>query len=232
MISRALKRAARIVQPSASGLVILIYHRVGAGTPSAVDLPLDVFRRQLAWLAEHRTVVSLDAAIGALADGVNVDDWTVLTFDDGTVDFTEHALPALSDVGLPATLYLSTSLVDEQRPFPWGAPPVSWAALRDASTSRLITVGSHTHTHKLLDRCDEATIVDELDRSIDRIGTELGQAPMHGGSRRHAGELVLCGTLVGAAAAMGARGDAARVWYPLLALLATALAAQAWRSRH
>ena len=54
----------------------------------------------------------------------------------------------------------------------------------------------------------------------------------HGGSRRHAGELVICGALVGAASGVGARGDAVRVWYPLVALLATALAAQAWRSRH
>lgn len=54
----------------------------------------------------------------------------------------------------------------------------------------------------------------------------------HGGSRRHAGEFVASGALVGAASAVGSTGDAARVWYPLLVLLVTAVAAQAWRSRH
>lgn len=179
MLSHALKVAARAGTPQAKGLVVLIYHRVGAGTASAVDLPLDAFRRQLAWLTEHRTVVTLDAGIDALRAGANVDDWTVITFDDGTVDFAECAVPALVEARVPATLYASTGFVDSQQPFPWGAPPLTWSALRDAASTGLIAIGSHTHTHRLLDRCDAATIAEELDRSIERIGAEIGHAPAH-----------------------------------------------------
>ena len=40
-------------------------------------------------------------------------------------------------------------------------------------------IGSHTHTHALLDRLADDEIADELDRSIDLIGEHLGQAPAH-----------------------------------------------------
>jgi peptidoglycan/xylan/chitin deacetylase (PgdA/CDA1 family) len=56
---------------------------------------------------------------------------------------------------------------------------MSWAAARDALTSGVVSYGSHTHTHALLDRLPPADAVDELDRSIDRIATETGTAPAH-----------------------------------------------------
>jgi peptidoglycan/xylan/chitin deacetylase (PgdA/CDA1 family) len=51
--------------------------------------------------------------------------------------------------------------------------PLSWAALGDAVSTGLISVGSHTDSHALLDRVDERTAAAELDRSIDLIGERL-----------------------------------------------------------
>ena len=51
--------------------------------------------------------------------------------------------------------------------------------MRDAVATGLVTIGSHTHTHALLDRADPAEIGAELDRSIDLIGAEIGVAPAH-----------------------------------------------------
>jgi peptidoglycan/xylan/chitin deacetylase (PgdA/CDA1 family) len=119
----------------------------------------------------------------------------VITFDDGTADFTEHAVPALARHGLPATLYVATQFVENGEPFPWGAPPVSWAALRDAAAQRLlpearargtssgggalVTIGSHTHAHWLMDRLDPAMVDADLDRSIELIGDHIGSTPAH-----------------------------------------------------
>ena len=61
-------------------------------------------------------------------------DAVVLTFDDGTADFCDLVVPALVDAGVPATLYAATHFIDTGTEFPWGAPPASWAGLRDAAS--------------------------------------------------------------------------------------------------
>jgi peptidoglycan/xylan/chitin deacetylase (PgdA/CDA1 family) len=177
------------------GVTILIYHRVGGGSDSAVDLDADQFEQQLAHLAEHHRVITLDAAVAELTAGVaegwgsgnrsDADDSSeperavVITFDDGTPDFTEVVVPALERHRLPATLYAATSFIDEGTDFPWGAPPAEWAPLRESAATGLVTIGSHTHTHGLLDRLDEAALDDDLDRSIDLITEHIGVRPRH-----------------------------------------------------
>jgi peptidoglycan/xylan/chitin deacetylase (PgdA/CDA1 family) len=103
----------------------------------------------------------------------------VLTFDDGTSDFADQAFPVLERLSLPVTLYLATDFVERAQPFSPGASPLSWPALADTLGSGLVTVGSHTHTHALLDRLDAARVADELDRSIGLIEAHLGVTPAH-----------------------------------------------------
>lgn len=189
LLKRTGALADRLVPPPA-GVTVLLYHRVGGGTRSEVDLDPAAFERQLTHLAGEHDVLDLDEAVAVLRPAP-VDEWTpagaadsgrsaiVLTFDDGTADFTDTVLPALARHRLPAILYVATRFVDAGEPFPWGAPPASWSALRDAVSSGLVTIGSHTHGHLLLDRLDGATIGDELDRSIDLIGEHVGVAPRH-----------------------------------------------------
>jgi peptidoglycan/xylan/chitin deacetylase (PgdA/CDA1 family) len=168
------------VHPPARGIVILIYHRVGARSAMEVDLPRHQFERQMDLLAADGSVVTLDEALGRI-DGPVPDgpDPVVVTFDDGTADVVDVALPILVERQLPALLYLTTGYVDgEDVPVP-DAAALSWAGLRDAVSTGYLEVGSHTHRHALLDRLDPATVADELDRSIDLIGAHLGTAPRH-----------------------------------------------------
>ena len=135
------------VQPPPPGVVVLIYHRVGGRTPLDVDLPLDRFEAQMEELAASGRVRSLDDALASLAGPPPARDPVVITFDDGTADFAELAVPVLARHGLPATLYLATRFVDEQVAFPNDGVPLSWPALADTVATGLVTVGSHTHTH-------------------------------------------------------------------------------------
>jgi peptidoglycan/xylan/chitin deacetylase (PgdA/CDA1 family) len=103
----------------------------------------------------------------------------VVTFDDGTADFVDQAVPVLAAYGVPATVYVATQLVESGGTFPGGAPMVSWDALRDAASTGLVTVGSHTHTHRLLDRASVPDAIDELDRSRALIEERLGTPARH-----------------------------------------------------
>ena len=171
--------AADRLRPPRPGVVVLIYHRVGARTPMEVDLPADLFDRQMAALAASGRAATLDDALSVLStSALPAQDPVVVTFDDGTADFAELALPTLVRHRVPATLYVATDFVDRGREFPHGGKPLSWASLRDAVSTGSVTVGSHTHTHALLDRLDPVASADELDRSIGLIGHHLGQ-PVH-----------------------------------------------------
>jgi peptidoglycan/xylan/chitin deacetylase (PgdA/CDA1 family) len=102
-----------------------------------------------------------------------------VTFDDGTTDFAEVALPVLVAHQVPVTIYVATDFVDRGAPFPNDGTPLSWAALRDAAATGLVDVGSHTHGHALLDRLPTREIDDQLDRSVDLIGEHVGARPLH-----------------------------------------------------
>lgn len=195
---RTVKRLAAAgdrMRPPASGVVVLIYHRVGGGSGAEVDLSPQVFDEQMAWLAASGRVVSLDDAVdlldpaGARPDapdepgGVGsddvVDDPVVVTFDDGTADLADNATPILERHGVTATVYLATEFVDRGMAFPDDGRPLSWSAVRDMAATGLVTFGSHTHRHRLLDRLPPAEAADDLDRSCQLIEDHIGAPARH-----------------------------------------------------
>ncbi len=102
-----------------------------------------------------------------------------VTFDDGTADFADEAVPVLVEHRVPATLYVATDFVERGVPFPDDGVPVSWAALRDAVATGFVDLGSHTHGHALLDRLPEDAVAGELDRSVELIGDRVGVRAEH-----------------------------------------------------
>lgn len=169
------------IRPPHPGLVVLIYHRVGGKSRSQIDLPTSLFEHQMAVISSERRVLSLDAALAELAlpNPPAGPTPVVVTFDDGTADFADAALPILEKYRVPATLYVATAFIEESRPFPGARRPLSWAALADAVSTGIVTVGSHTHTHALLDRIGEPAVEDELDRSIGLLRDRLGVPAEH-----------------------------------------------------
>lgn len=189
---RALKTVAAMgdsLRPTARGVVVLIYHRVGGRSYSEIDLPAGEFDHQMAWLAESGRVIGLDDAVDLLAspEATEPHDMSLLpaanpvvvTFDDGTADLADVALPILARYEVPATVYLATRHVDEQVPWPGDGVPLSWAGAQEMVASGLVTVGSHTHSHALLDRASPEQAADELDRSTALIEDKLGVRAEH-----------------------------------------------------
>jgi len=178
LAQRGVKATAALL-PAVRGTVVLIYHRVGARSGLDVDLATPDFDRQIASLSAGGRTVPLGDALATMrygsGSGRGRPDPLVVTFDDGTADFADTVLPILVENRVPVTLYLATAFVEEQRPFPDDGTPLSWAALRDACATGLVDVGSHTHTHAVLDRLPAAQVADELDRSKQLIEDRLGR---------------------------------------------------------
>jgi peptidoglycan/xylan/chitin deacetylase (PgdA/CDA1 family) len=176
-----------------SGITMLLYHRVGAETGSIVDLDVITFRAQLDWLTRSARLLSLDGALAELAapfaDGRSEEPGlpaspssppaVVVTFDDGTIDFMQHVLPALVDYQVPTTLYVATRHVEEREPWPDGCPSVSWQGLAECRSTGLVTIGCHSHGHVLLDRCPPQHAAEDLDTSIGLLQSRLGLDPVH-----------------------------------------------------
>jgi peptidoglycan/xylan/chitin deacetylase (PgdA/CDA1 family) len=177
---KALAACADVVRRPPPGLVVLIYHRVGRRTPIETDLPVGLFEDQIHFLAERAHVVTLDDGLRAINSQQSTEsNMVAITFDDGTADFADVALPVIERHGVPVLLYLATQFVEDQRSFPHDGRPISWAAVRDACSTGLVSVGSHTHSHALLDRLPASEVDDELDRSIGLIEERVDVAATH-----------------------------------------------------
>jgi peptidoglycan/xylan/chitin deacetylase (PgdA/CDA1 family)/O-antigen ligase len=152
-------------------LVVLLYHRVGAGR-GEIALSPQRFEEQMAELARGGGVIHLDEA---LADGRP--GGVVVTVDDGFRDFYEQVLPMLVRFRIPATLYLATGLVEGQ--IRAGPQALTWSQLEEIVASGLVSMGSHTHAHANLARASRREAEGEMRRSKDLIEDRLGVPCRH-----------------------------------------------------
>lgn len=104
-----------------SRLLILCYHGVSLEDEHLWNPSLYVstglLRARLDFLSGAGcAVLPLAEALRRLYDGSLPARSVALTFDDGTYDFYRQAFPILRELGCPATLYLTTSYCEYNRP--------------------------------------------------------------------------------------------------------------------
>ena len=147
---------------------ILTYHSVGH-RDHEMNVTRESFREQMAWLAEHSTIVPVsDAAAGA--PGVAV------TFDDGYQDTLTNAAPILAEFGIPATVYVVVGHVGgflDHDHDPATSRLLSWEEIR-ALDSGGIVIGAHTLTHRRLSTLDADAQREEIVGSVQALAAQLG----------------------------------------------------------
>jgi peptidoglycan/xylan/chitin deacetylase (PgdA/CDA1 family) len=104
-------------------LVILCYHGISVADEHEWNPLLFVsqatFARRMRLLAENGcTVLRLDEALDRLGRGDLPHRAVALTFDDGYADWVTFTGPLLRDVGMGATVYLTTSRCYHNQPVP------------------------------------------------------------------------------------------------------------------
>jgi len=139
--------------PEPRGPRILIYHQVGAGLGRQMEVTEDDFDLQLEWLQANREIISFDQAVDRWDDS-DSDGLVALTFDDGYVDTYTAVYPRLRDRQIPFLVYLATESIETGVPLgPVGhADPLNWDQIVDMLGSGLVTIGAHTHRHRLAHR--------------------------------------------------------------------------------
>jgi len=181
-IKLGLLAPASLARSREPGLLVLGYHRVGAGMEREMDLPRDVFAEQMHYLAEHREVVPLVDGVRRLGFPLER-DLVAITFDDGYREVSSQAWPVLRDLGLPATVFLATGFIEGTDPAPIrsgagerGAPPLplSWDEVGELHASGLVTIGSHSRSHRSFDTLSGAEVAGECATSRSTIERRIG----------------------------------------------------------
>jgi peptidoglycan/xylan/chitin deacetylase (PgdA/CDA1 family) len=165
-----------------------MYHEV---TPTPVEryrkytvTPAEL-AAQLAWLRSRRyTSVDLDAVRAAfLGERALPARAIVITFDDGSRDCLDHAVPALLAHGFTATFFIVGGLVGSKtRWLPaevgFEIPTAGWPTLRAAEREGM-RCEAHSVSHPRLARVDDEQARDELVRGRAVLEEGLGHAVRH-----------------------------------------------------
>lgn len=147
-----------------TGVRILGYHRV-AGVRHDLSVRPSSFREQMERIKDIGvTPIPLAAVPDMLGEPVQ-GRFVCVTFDDGYLDNLEEAAPVLEELEIPATIFVSTGVIDGQAGYTWfkHAPPaLSWDDIDSLVRGGLIDVQSHTRTHPRLPHVDDAQAWEEI----------------------------------------------------------------------
>ena len=147
------------------GAIVLCYHDVGddPGNRTPYYLTPWQLRSQLRWAMRWGLrFVDLGDLVDALLSGRPVDGLAAIAFDDGLVGVHRHALPVLSELGLPATVFAVSDALGASPPWWDGADRVmTRAELLEAAKAGL-RVASHTRSHPRLPGLEPGALRDQL----------------------------------------------------------------------
>ena len=108
-------------------LVVLTYHRITTPGPQAgpfydrvISATPESFRAQLLYLTKQYHFIGLDQVLGMEFERSDCsrEPAMLVTFDDGYRDNFEAALPILRELGVPATFFIPTGILNSPR-LPW-----------------------------------------------------------------------------------------------------------------
>ncbi len=139
------------------------------------------FRAQMVWLKQSgRALVSLRQVVDALdGRGSLPARATAVTFDDAYEDFVEHALPVVSELSIPTTLFAVAGRVggtndwDRKRGEPARAL-LGWPGLRQAAGAG-VEIGSHSMTHPDLRTVSSEALAQECRASRALLEDGIGR---------------------------------------------------------
>ena len=168
VLRRALRPLERRFFP---GAVVLGYHRVAddAWDPLGLQVKPQHFTAQLDELQCLRTVISLRELMERKAAGEALDQFAVLTFDDGYSDFAKTVVPIATKSGASVTVFVASGCTGHQ--FWWEELTALLAPCGQGESALDLNLGTSEPMH--LSQLDQ---VDARAEAVNAIGTRLSCA--------------------------------------------------------
>ena len=176
-------------------LTVIAYHQVQEPADDGSSVTPANFRQQMEHVRHHYEVVPLKYAVKRLARGQLTRHLVSITFDDGYLDNATTAAPIMRELGLSATFFVSTDMIESTKPFPHDVergrpqqPHMTWDDLRGLAANGF-DIGSHTCSHVDMGKIPVDEAERELRVSRERLEGELRQSirlfAFPYGKRRH-----------------------------------------------
>jgi peptidoglycan/xylan/chitin deacetylase (PgdA/CDA1 family) len=188
--------------------VILMFHRIAdpACDPWGLSVAPSRFEAQMRALKACRIPLSTADFVSGLEDGTLPALAVAVTFDDGYIDNVRVAKPILEEIGIPATMFLTTGYLGKQKEFWWDEltrlvlagrtavegtlviasrslavrlPGLADAAARPSSTWRAWQPPQTPREHVYFEIWNELRVLDEAAREhgLERVRQLFGQRP-------------------------------------------------------
>jgi peptidoglycan/xylan/chitin deacetylase (PgdA/CDA1 family) len=168
----------QLVRSEASGLPILMYHRVPKEDNCAThpyyctSTAVEVFEQQVSFLHQNGyRAVSVTEALQSAQGGEKL---VAITFDDGYQDFYTNAFPILNRYRYTATVFLPTAFIGNAARQFKGAECLTWGQVRELRSAG-VEFGSHTVTHPQLSGVRPKQLREEITASKAQIEAKLGE---------------------------------------------------------
>jgi peptidoglycan/xylan/chitin deacetylase (PgdA/CDA1 family) len=161
--------------------LVLMYHGVGSRPPGTdphnLFVPAAALRTQLRWLLARgwRPLKLAEYLSGAPPAARSF----LVTFDDGYRSVYDLALPILSELNVPATVFLCAGLlggVSEWMPDLPDEPLVTGEQARELRAAGL-DIGLHGMDHTTLARQSEAELFRQTVQAADLLAAAIGEKP-------------------------------------------------------
>jgi peptidoglycan/xylan/chitin deacetylase (PgdA/CDA1 family) len=197
--------ALKLAPSGPRGLTILAYHRIldigdedqFPGDPELVSASVAEFERQMRFVREHFSVLSLGEVLDLMDRRAAFPRRSlVVTFDDGHIDNYTHAFPVLKALGVPATIFLSTAYIDAPHTPFWFdrvaqllyfAPPGPFELVQLGYAATLGNVAQRRQvTGEILNRLKLEPDTGRLAALVELEDSLSGHVPREASSRRSA----------------------------------------------
>ncbi len=150
---------------------VLMYHAIDYNDKiTKLSVKPESFERQMKFLHNNKyNIVTLDKVVSYLSKKEQIPPRTVaVTFDDGLYNNYRYAYPILKRYNIPATIFVIISKI--------GQPGyLGWKEMKEMSDSGIITIGSHTISHKWLPAMGTKELRHELAASKSILEEKLGK---------------------------------------------------------
>jgi peptidoglycan/xylan/chitin deacetylase (PgdA/CDA1 family) len=150
----------------------MMYHDIRADKQVFFDVTPEEFEAHLQLMQQKGiTPISMDQLVNHLRTGAPLPEKPiVLTFDDGYVGHYTYVYPLLKKYNYPGLFSIYTDKVIKQL----GRPGVTWEQLKEMAADPLVTIASHSVTHKIMSEMPAAQLQVETIESKQILESQLG----------------------------------------------------------